>query len=126
MNADVLPADPEVFAEGLADRVLRQFKVAAQDWFDVCRKLNEWEDQRLVDDPHPEALAQHVKVLTRLERLGRLLTVVTEDTQFQDRQFAELIASTLQDLRDRRALWHGSMSAAQREQVLQEIFRHES
>jgi len=47
-----------------------------------------------------------------------LLITVTEDREFQDRQFAELIAGTMQDLRDRRALWHGSMTPAQREQVL--------
>lgn len=126
MNADALPVDPEVFVEGLTDRVLRQFKVAAQDWFDICRKLSEWEDRRLVDDPSPEALAQHAKVLRNLEWLGRLMAMVTEDSEFQDRQFAQLIASTLQDLRDRRALWHGSMTASQREQVLREIFSHES
>ena len=126
MNVDALPSDPEVFAEGLTDRVLRQFKVAAQDWFDVCRKLTEWEDRQLVDNPTPEALAQHAKVLRNLEWLGRVLTMITEDRQFEDRQFAELVATTLQDLRDRRALWHGSMTPAQREKVLHDIFPHES
>ena len=126
MNAESIPLDPEVFAEGLTDRVLRQFKVAAQDWLDVCHKLGGWEDRWLVDDPNPEALGQHAKVLRNLEWIGRVMITVTEDSKFQDRQFAEVIATTLQDLRDRRALWHGSMTAEQREQVLREIFPHES
>ena len=126
MNADALPLDPEVFAEGLVDRVLRQFKVAAQDWFDVCRKLSEWEDARLVDDPNPEILAQHAKVLRNLEWLGRLMIMVTQDPEFKDRPLADLLASTLQDLRDRRALWHGNVTSAQREQVLREVFPDES
>ena len=126
MSADALPLDPEVFTEGLSDRVLRQFKVAAQDWFDVCRRLSEWEDRRLVDDPSPEALAQHAKVLGNLEWLGRILAMLTQNREFPDRQLAELVASTLQDLQDRRALWHGKMTSAERDRVLHEIFPHES
>jgi len=34
----------------------------------------------------------------------------------------ELVTMTLQDLKDRRALWHGKLKPQQREEILRAIF----
>ena len=35
---------------------------------------------------------------------------------------AELVAMTMKDIADRRALWHGTMTPEQREKVLSSVF----
>jgi hypothetical protein len=91
----------------------------------VCRQLSAWEDRRLIDDPTPERLAEHTRLLDELEHVGRWLSRATQSPDFPDRPTAELVAMTMQDLNDRRALWHGPMKREQREAVLREVF-HES
>jgi len=120
MNAAIeLPFD----SEGLTDRMVRQLKVAGEDWFDGCRRLSEFEERYLADEPlNEEALARHAKALNTLELVGRLLSLTVEDALFPDRQFADRVAVTMRDLKDRRAMWHGDMSSAQREQLLREVF----
>jgi ATP-dependent helicase YprA (DUF1998 family) len=79
----------------------------------------------LVDEPTPEDFREHARILEELERTGRWVALVTQNSDFPDRATAELVAMTLKDLTDRRALWHGTMTPEQREKVLGSIF-HES
>jgi hypothetical protein len=46
-------------------------------------------------------------------------------TDYPNHTTAELVAMTIQDLKDRRALWHGMLTPERREEILREVF-HES
>ena len=110
-------------SEGLTERMVRQLKVAGEDWLDGCRRLSDFEERYLADEPlNEDALITHGKALTALESVGRLLSLPIQDPLFPDRHFAERVASMIRDLKDRRAMWHGKMSSAQREQLLREVF----
>jgi ATP-dependent helicase YprA (DUF1998 family) len=47
-------------------------------------------------------------------------TLGTSD--FPDRPTTELVAMTLQDLKDARALWHGNMTREDRQEILRAVF----
>ena len=121
----VSPAEPRDFGSGLTARLVRYFKAQVEDWYDVCRQLSAWEERHLIEQPTPERLAEHARLLDELEHAGRWLAQATQTPDFPDRATAELVSMTVQDLKDRRALWHGPMTAEQRESVLRDIF-HES
>ena len=112
---------PEL-AGGISRRVLRLLEAQVEDWHDVCRHLSDWEDQYLLDQPSPERLAEHVRLLEELERVGRWLSLITESPEFPDAGIAQLVAMTLQDLRDTRALWHGNMTPERRQEILRAVF----
>ena len=125
MGNDVLTAslaDPADFGRSLSKRQLRYFRVQVEDWYDVCRHLSDWEDRHLVDAPSPEHLAEHARLLDELEQVGRWLSLATQSPDFPDRSTAELVAMTLQDLKDARALWHGSMTRERRQEILRAVF----
>jgi hypothetical protein len=115
-------AGPQEMPGSLARRLARYFKAQVEDWYDVCRRLSDWEDLHLVDGPTPERLAEHGRRLDELEAVGRWLARATEGPDFPDRATADLVVMTLQDLKDRRALWHGPMSEAEREEFLKRVF----
>src|SRR6266446_3206014 len=108
---------------GLAARLVRYFRAQVEDWYDECRKLTAWEDEHLVDDPRPEGLAEHARLLDELERVGRWLSQTTQSPDFPDSSTADLVSMTLRDLKDRRAMWHGSkLNEAQRAEILRACF----
>ena len=106
----------------MSRRAARHFKAQVEDWYDVCRHLSDWEDRRLIDQPTPENLAQHRHLLDELEQVGRWLSLATQSPDFPDRATAELVGLTLQDLKDRRALWHGKLKPAQRKEIMHAVF----
>ena len=116
------PAEPFDLSSGLAMRLLRSFKTQVEDWYDVCRHLSDWEDRNLIDNPTPERLTQHSRLLDELERVGRWLSLGVQSPDFPDRATAELISMTLQDLKDARALWHGQMSETRRAEIRRAVF----
>ena len=122
---NVSATEPIDWARGLITRLTRYFKVQVEDWYDVCRQLSAWEDRYLVDQPTEETLTQHARLLDELQHVGHWLARTTQIPDFPDAATAELVAMVMQDLKDRRALWHGSMTDEQREAVLQDVF-HES
>jgi len=125
MSTNVLTPSPSEaldVAGGLSQRFLRSFNAQVEDWYDVCRRLTLWEERRLADEPTPEDFKEHSQILEELERTGRWLALVAQNSDFPDRATAELVAMTLKDLADRRALWHGTMTSEQREKVLRSIF----
>jgi hypothetical protein len=125
MAANVLtpsPPEPLDVAGGLSQRFLRSFKTQVDNWYDVCRLLSLWEERRLVDEPTPEDFKEHARILEEVERTGWRMSLVTQNSDFPDRATVELVAMTMQDLADRRALWHGSMTPGQREKVLTTVF----
>jgi hypothetical protein len=109
-------------AGGFSKRVLRVFKTQVEDWQDVCCRVSEWENRHLLDAPTPQKLSEHSDILDELERWGRWFSLATQGRDFPDRPTAELVVMTLQDLKDRRALWHGKLKPKQREEILHAVF----
>jgi len=87
--------------------VLRHLRAQVEDWYDDCRQLTEWEDGNLLDRPTPDKMEEHAAMLDELERIGRWYSLATQSPDYPDAPTAELIQLTLQDLHDRRAMWHG-------------------
>lgn len=116
------PAEALDLAGGLSRRLARYLKAQVEDWYDVCRHLSNWEDRHLVDQPTPERLAEHTRLLDELERVGHWLARATQSPDFPDRSTAELVNMALQDLKDARALWHGNMTSERREEILRAVF----
>ena len=110
--------EPVDLAGGISKRALRLLKLQVEDWYDVCRHLSDWEDQYLLDQPSPERLAEHARLLDELERVGTWMSLATGSADFPDRPTVELVAMTLQDLKDARALWHGNMPRERRREIL--------
>ena len=109
-------------AGGISRRALRLLKAQVEDWHDECRRLSDWEDQRLLDHPSPERLAEHARLLDELERVGTWLSLATGTSDFPDRPTTELVAMTLQDLKDARAIWHGNMTSESHQEILHAVF----
>ena len=109
-------------AGGISRRALRLLRAQVEDWHDVCRRLGDWEDHHLLDHPGPERLAEHARLLDELERVGTWLSLATGTSDFPDRPTVELVAMTLQDLKDARALWHGNMTRGRRQEILRAVF----
>ncbi len=107
----------------LAIRAARHLKAQVEDWYDEGRNLVDWEDENLVDDPTPERLAEHARLLDELERVGQWLALATQSADFPDRPTAELVILTLRDLADSRAMWHGqNLDEKQRAEILKACF----
>ena len=109
-------------AGGLSKRVLRLFQAQVEDWHEACRRLTDWEDEHLLEQPAPQRLAEHARMLDELERVGAWMSRVSTGPDFPDRPTAELVALTLRDLKDARALWHGDMPSEPRQEILRAVF----
>ena len=57
-----------------------------------------------MDDPRPERLAEHARLLDELEGVGRWLFQATQSADFPDRSTADLVSMALQDLKDARGM----------------------
>jgi len=102
--------------------MVRYLKAQVEDWYDVCRGLTSWEERHLLDHSTPENLADHARRLDELELVGHWLSLPTQSSDFPDRATAELVQMALQDLKDRRALWHGTAPAERRKEILRSVF----
>lgn len=109
-------------AGALTQRLGRYLKVQVEDWCDVCRRSVALEDRHFADRLSPDALEEHARLLDELERVGKFLAQAMQTAGLADRATAELVAMTLQDLKDRRALWHGKLKPEQREEILRAVF----
>jgi hypothetical protein len=116
------PGESADLAGALTQRLARYFKVQVEDWCDVCRRSVALENRHFADRLAPDALDEHARLLDELERVGRFLAQAMQTAGFADRATAELVAMTLQDLKDRRALWHGKLKPQQREEILRAVF----
>src|SRR6266545_4838720 len=87
---------------GLVSRQVRYFRAQVEDWYEVCRRLTDWEDRHLLDNPiPPQRLEEHARLLDELERVGRWLALATQTSDFPDQTTAELVTLTLRSLADR-------------------------
>jgi len=118
-------AEPAQALGAVSRRLRRSFRTQVEDWSDVCRNLTDWENRELIDTPTQERLVEHAGILDQLEKVGQWLNRSTQSADIHDPAIVQLLTATLQDLKDRRALWHGSLNSQQREEILRDLF-HES
>ncbi|HWF20045.1 MAG TPA: hypothetical protein VG754_12300 [Verrucomicrobiae bacterium] len=114
--------EPVDLAGGVSKRIMRIFRAQVEDWCDVCRQVSGWEERHFIDALTPEKFKEHAHILDELESVGRWLSLATQSEDFPDRSTADLVSMTLQDLKDRRALWHGKLKPQEREKILRDIF----
>jgi len=119
---DISASESADLSGNISKRILRYLKAQVEDWYDVCRSLTSWENRHLIDHPTPEFLAEHVRRLDEYERVGHWLSLATQSPDFPDRATADLVQMTLQDIKDRRAVWHGTVPAERRKEILGAIF----
>ena len=127
MIADVLntPMVPD-FLGHLEFHFHRELAAVVHDWSRCTNLLTQWEDEHLLDQPTPEALARHKEAIERLLRFGRFLALATGQPDFQDPQLAEIVAATRSCLQDKLPLWHGqTVTEKHRAEILEACF-HES
>lgn len=123
MSTTVEPLPVEVGQLGNFERrMTRNFRVAMEDWDEVCSALGACEAKHLAGDESDAALAQHRAWLTQLLEWGQLLQRVTEHSGFSDRAAADRIKARLNHLQDKLSLWHCEMSPEEEERILHTAF----
>ncbi len=122
MNAAIAGAVMPDYFEKFQARVAQDFAEGLETWSQSVTALALWEDEHLLDDPSPGDLEAHQRTLDRLEAFGRFLAGATEHADFINDTARANISATLQTLRDKRALWHGSMPESQAEDILRAAF----
>jgi len=124
MNAATLePLPIEVGQLGNFDsRMTRNFRMAVDDWDEVCSALGEWEAAHLTSERSSAAFAQHSAWVTQLMGWGRFLEDVTKHPGFTDRAASERVSSRLRHLQDKLDLWHRDMSREEEDRILRAAF----
>jgi hypothetical protein len=125
MNTVSERADPEStpgLVVSFQNRLARQFQVQVADWIDTCRNLAIWEDRTLVDSSSPDRLTEHAAMLDNLERAGQWLAAAASQLISDLGSTESQIQLTLQDLRDSRSMWHGTIPSGRKQEILRDCF----
>src|SRR6266404_303968 len=104
-----VPLDSDLLFQSLVERL--QFSNAAEEWSRCTNILNRWEEEHLlVDNPVPEKLAQHKKIVERLMFFGQLCAFISSHPEFNDSDTAGMVFATQQVLRDKLRMFHNPMT----------------
>jgi len=123
MNAELtVPVNAMALIETLEKRILQELWDSVLVWSESVRALSKWEDDHLLDDPSPEALDTHRRIVERQIALGKFISLATEHEDFPDKETREQVAATMSILRDKIPLWHSTMSAEKADRILAEVF----
>jgi len=68
--------------------------------------LRRWEDDKLLDNPTAELLADNKPIIERLLAFGGSLSLATENRKFPDRRITEMTAARQVVLQHRLRIWH--------------------
>ncbi len=116
-----LDLEPNALFRQLVGRF--RFAEAARDWCRCRQALTRWEDQNLlVDNPPPQKLAQHRRMVEQLMFFGQLFALVSSHPDFEDTETAEMVEANQHILRDKLRMFHSSMSREEAERILREVF----
>jgi hypothetical protein len=94
-------------------------------WFEHCRMLRDFENERLLEGPSPEDLRAHRVVLADLIADGELLAWQArhDGTDFAPVGFkVEDLEAEVRLLRDNFSMFHEPMPAAEAEGILEAVF----
>ncbi len=112
---------PDYF-EKLEAHILQEFAEGVAIWGQTVTALSRWEDEHLLDNPNEEVLAAHRRTVERLIHFGHFLARTTEHPDFPDTALKENVAATLQTLRDKIPLWHGTIPKEEADAILKAAF----
>jgi hypothetical protein len=123
MSSATLALDLE--SESLFSSMVKRlhFPEAVEEWSGFLKNLNRWEEEHLLmDNPPPEKLAQHKKIVERLMFFGQLCAHVTSYPDFEDSETAGMVFATQQVLRDKLRMFSNPMSEQEADRILKEVF----
>jgi hypothetical protein len=123
MNSTTLA--PDLDSDSLFQNLVKQFNLAqsAREWSRCRQILTVWEDEHLlVDNPPAEKVERHRKTVERLIFFGQLFTLVASHPDFNDLETAEMIRANMEALHDKLRMYHSSMTPAQADRILKEVF----
>ena len=103
--------------------MLRNFRAAVEDWDEVCSALGPWEAKNLVEAEAEDAKQHHQRWVRELLSWGRVVQRAIDLPEFPDRALAERVNARIRHLEDKLALWHGEMTSAEAERILQAAFK---
>src|SRR5438093_12427425 len=90
----------------LKNRVVAEFGLAVEEWSRYVPMVTRWEDEHLLGNPTPEALAAHKRMVERLLEFGRFISLVTQRPEFPEQRLAEIADAAQSALEDKLLLWH--------------------
>jgi hypothetical protein len=123
MNAELtVPVNALDYIEGLERRILHELWDSVLVWSESVRALAQWEDEHLLDNPRPEVLEQHRRIVEGEIALGKFISLATEHSDFHDEEARKQVAATMSILRDKIPLWHSTMKPAEAGRILAEVF----
>ncbi len=112
---------PDYF-EKLELRLSKELAQGVAAWGESVTALALWEHEHLLDSPRAEDLAAHRHAVERLIRFGQFISLTTEHPDFPDAKLRQNVAATLQTLRDKIPLWHGTMPKEKADAILRAAF----
>src|SRR5438132_5472777 len=100
-----------------------KFSEATEEWSRYRQSLTRWEDENLlVENPAPEKLEQHRRMVERLMFFGQLFAFVASHPEFRDIETAEMIHANQFVLHEKFQMFHNPMDPAEADQILKEAF----
>jgi hypothetical protein len=103
-------------------RMSRNFRMAMEDWDEVCSALGPWEAKHLTGNQAKAALEQHRAWVSQLLAWGQVLQRVTEHSAFSEPATANRVNARIRHLQDKLSLWHAAMSPEEETRILQAAF----
>lgn len=116
-----LPLEASQFGNFEA-RMLRNFRLAVDDWDEVCSALGAWEARHLTREESGSAKDLHRRWVTELLSWGHVVQRATREPEFPDQALAARVNARVRHLQDKLALWHREMAPAEEERILQAAF----
>ena len=114
---------PPKFMENAFNGICEELAVVAMDWCATSRKVCQFQQNGLLNQPTAEHLAHHKQQLDMLIAFGELLTLATRSPAFPKPQVAAIIQATLGMLKDDLCIWHGTdLTEAEADEIMQKCF----
>jgi hypothetical protein len=114
---------PPQFLENAFNDICEDLAVVAMDWCAASRKVCQFKQNGLLNQPTAEHLANHKQQLELLIAFGELLSLATRSPVFPKPQVAAIIHATLGMLKDDLSIWHGTdLTEAEAEEIMQKCF----
>jgi hypothetical protein len=104
-------------------RICSELSADAKEWSTVVTGLRRFQDTELLDNPTPEKLKAHKRIITMMIAFGEFISNATKDPSFPDRETHEMVTATIQILRDDLALWRSNLlTSEQSNKILADCF----
>lgn len=122
----VLPTPREGFLSKLEQMTLDALESQIHEWSAERKRLVEWEDAYLLENPTAEKLAEHKERLNKLGVYGQVFLFTTSRPDFPRPDLAEQAQAIQFILRDSYRLFHGPhVSKEEADRILTELFPDE-